>query len=100
MHTPPVPALPAIRIVIRIGKANQIQKSEQSAVTVTHMAPEVVRARCRHYCSWTILTFNALDLIGNDIRCFFPTDALILRFTSPSAVPFSIGIEIDPFERI
>ena len=42
MHATPVPAFPAVRVVVRVGVADQIHKTEIGAVAIADIAPQMM----------------------------------------------------------
>ncbi len=99
VHGAPVPAFPAVRVVLGIGVADEVQEAEEGAVAVAHVAPHVVRPGRGHDPRRTDLPVDADDLLGHQVEGLVPADGLVPGDAAVLDVALALGIEIHPFER-
>ena len=103
----PVPALPAIGVVLAVGEAHQVHEAEVGAVPVADVAPHVVRTRRAEDGAGTVLALDPLDLGGHDVERFVPGDGLVAGDTAvlwiaaagAGGAGSAGGVEVDALER-
>ena len=98
-HGAPVPALPAVRVVLAVGEAHEVHEAVVGAVAVADVAPQVVRALGGHDRAGADLAVTALDLVGDDVEGFVPADGLVAGHAAVLDVARALGVEVDALER-
>ena len=75
VHRAPVPAFPAVGIVMDLRVADRVAEAEQRREVVADVAPGMVRAvRHRHHAG-PIGALESLDLAGDEVERLLPGDA-------------------------
>jgi hypothetical protein len=72
MHRAPVPAFPAVGIVVDLGVADRIAEAMQRREVVADVAPGVVRAVGHRHDAGAVTALKALDLGGDEIERLAP----------------------------
>ena len=96
----PVPALPAIRVVMDGGVSDRVAEAVERGEVVADVAPGVMRAVADGHGTRPMLALDALDLGGGDIERLVPRDALVAGDAALFRVARAVGIEIDPLHRV
>ncbi len=91
----PVPAFPAVGIVVHLGMADRVHETEIGRQVIADVAPGVVRAVRRGDGARAILRLHALDLVGDDGDRLVPTDALVARDAAVLRIALALRIEVD-----
>ena len=107
VHATPVPALPAIRVVFRVGVAHQVHEAEIGTVAIAQVPPEVMRTGAREDGRRPLLALEADDLGGYGVQRFVPADGFVagdpavldVAPTWTGRAGRAAGIEIHPLER-
>jgi len=99
VRSAPVPAFPAIGVVLPIGEADQVHEAEIRAVAIADVAPQMVGPRCREDRRWADLPFYPDHFIADDVQGFVPGDGLVSGDAAVLEVAVAFGIEVHPFER-
>ena len=73
----PVPAFPAVGVVLAVGEAHQVHETEVGAVAVADVAPRVVRAGGGEDGGRSELALHPDDLVGHDVERLVPADRLV-----------------------
>src|SRR6266571_655140 len=82
VHIAPVPAFPAVGIMMDLRVTDSVAEAEQRGEVVTDIAPGVVRTvRYRHHAG-TVGTLEPFDFAGDEIERFLPRDAHITRLAT------------------
>ena len=100
MDRAPVPAFPAIRVVVDLGMADRVLEAVQRAQVIADIAPGMVRPMADRHHAGTVFPLGALDLAGDNADGLVPGNPLIARFAPVLGIAFAIGVEIDPFHGI
>ncbi len=100
MHCAPVPAFPAVGIVVHARHADRIGEAEQRGEVVADVAPGVVRAVRHRDGAGTMLALLAPDLVGDDLDRFVPRDAHVAGLAAVLRIALAVRIEVDPLHRI
>ena len=77
VHPRPVPALPAVGVVLPIGEAHQVHEAVVGAGAVAHDAPEMVRARGGEDRRRTLLALEPDYLVGDYVQGLVPADGFV-----------------------
>ncbi len=99
MHSAPEPALPAVRVVLRVGESQQVDEAEVGAESVSDVTPHVMRACRGQHAGWAHLTLHFDDLVGDEVQSLVPADGHIARDASVLAVALALGVEVGALER-
>jgi hypothetical protein len=99
MHPTPVPAFPAVGVVLPIGEAHQVHETVVGAGAIAQDAPEVMRTRGGEDRCRSQLSLEPNYLVGNDAQSLVPADGLVPGDSTVLSVPIPIGVEIHPLER-
>ncbi len=94
----PLPALPAVRVVLAVGVTDQVHEAVVGAEAVADVAPQVVRAGGREHARRTDLALDAHDLGGHDVEGLVPADGLVAGLAALVRVARPVGVEVDPLE--
>ena len=100
MRHAPIPAFPAVRVVVDLGHADRVLELAQRGEVIADVAPGVmgrVAARDRAVAVDGLL---ALDLVGDDVERLLPADALVTGDAAVLGVPLAVRIEVDSLHRI
>ncbi len=100
MDGAPIPAFPAIRVMMQMGHADRITEPVERAEVITDIAPGVMRAMRVGYRARAMDALLALNFGRDDINRLIPGNPFIARNTAILGVAFAIGIEIHPFHGI
>ena len=73
----PLPAFPAVGVVLGIGVADEVHEAVVGAEPVPDVAPHVVGARGGEHGCRAHLAFEADDLIGHHVEGLVPSDGLV-----------------------
>ncbi len=95
----PVPAFPAIGVVLPIREADQVHEAEIRAVAIAHVAPQMVGPRSGEDRRGADLPFHADHLVADDVQGFVPRDGLVSRDTPVLDVTVALWVEIHTLER-
>ena len=96
----PVPAFPAVGIVVDLRIADRIAETEQRGEIIADIAPGMVRAvRDRHHAG-SVRRLESLDLAGDEVERLLPGDAHITRLAAVLRVALALRIEIDALHRV
>src|SRR3954464_6256952 len=100
MDRAPIPAFPAVGIVVDLRVADRIAETEQSREIIADIAPGMVRTvRDRHH-TGPVRRLESLDLAGDEVERLLPGDAHITRFAAVLRVALALRIEIDALHWI
>ena len=100
MGCPPIPAFPAIGVVMDFRMANGIHEAEVGGEVISNIAPGMMRTMRRSDGARPVFALHAFDFTGNNVERFIPGDPLITGNAAVLRIAFAIGIEIHPFHRI
>ena len=95
MRRAPVPALPAVGIVVHGRVADRVAEAEQAAQVIADMAPGMVRSVRDGHRARTVVVLHALDLVCDGVERLVPTDADIARLAAVLRIARALGIEVD-----
>ena len=99
VHAAPVPALPAIRVVLAVRVADQVHEPEVRAVPVAHVAPQVMGTGRGQYGRRADFAVQTDDLVADDVERLVPADRLVSGDTAILDVALALGVEVHPLER-
>ena len=100
MHRAPVPAFPAVGVVMDLGVADRVAKAEQGGKIIADVAPGVMRAvRHRHHAR-TVGALEPLDLACDKVERLLPGDAHIAGLAAVADVALAVRIEVDALHRM
>ncbi len=99
VHAAPVPAFPAVGVVLPVGEAHQVHEAVVGAGAVPVDPPQVVRARRREHRRRPPLPLEADHLAGDDVQGLVPADGLVAGHPAVLGVPLAVGVEVHPLER-
>ncbi len=77
VHAGPVPAFPAVGVVLSVGEAHQVHEAVVGAGAVTHDTPEMVRPRGSEDGRRPLLALQPDYLLGDDVQGLVPADGLV-----------------------
>ena len=100
MHRAPVPAFPAVGIVVHARHADRVGEAEQRREVVADIAPGVVRAVRGSDAAGTVFALLPFDLVGDELDRLLPGDADITRLAAVLRIALAVGVEVDPLHRI
>ena len=95
VHGAPVPALPAVGVVVHARHADRVGEAEQRGEVVADVAPGVVRAVAHRDRARAVVALLPLDLVGDDVERLVPRDAHIARLAAVLRIALAVGIEVD-----
>ena len=103
----PVPAFPAVGVVLAVGEAHQVHEAEVGAVAVADVAPHVVRTGGAEDGARAAFPLDPLDLGRHDVEGLVPGDGLVARGAPVPGVTAAGsrgaegagGVEVDALER-
>ncbi len=95
----PLPAFPAVGVVLDVGHAPQVDEAVVGAEAVTDVAPHVVRGGRGHDGRRTHLSLEADHLLADDVQGFVPAYGFVAGLSPLVDVTVALGIEIHPLER-
>ena len=99
VHAAPVPAFPAVRVMVGVGEAHHVHEAEVGAVAVPHVAPHVVRARAGEDRRGTGLVLHAVDLADHDVGGLVPRDRLVAGDAAVLGIALAVGVEVHALQR-
>ena len=107
VHGAPVPAFPAVGVVLAVGHPHEVHETVVRAEAVPDVAPHVVRAGGGEHPRGPQFPLTALDLRGHQIEGLVPAYWLVVRYPPvPTVAPAGPGrtcgavrVEVDPLER-
>ena len=100
MRGAPVPAFPAVRIMMDGCVTDGIAEAVQSAEVIADMAPGMMRAVRDSHGARTMIVLHAFDLAGDHVERLRPRDADIFRLATVLRIALALRIEIDPLHRV
>ncbi len=95
----PLPALPAVRVVLGIGEADEVHEAVVGAEAVAHVAPEMVGAGGRHHRRRPVLALDAQHLGGDHVERLVPADGFVGGLAAILDVALAVRVEVDALER-
>src|SRR5262245_23308832 len=100
VHRAPVPAFPAVGIVVDLGVADRVAEAEQRGQVVADIAPGMVRAvRHRHHAR-AIGALEPLDLAADEVERLVPGDADVTGLAAVLWIALAVGVEVHPLHRL
>ena len=100
MRRAPVPAFPAVRVVMHLGHADRVLELAQRAQVVADVAPRVMRRMAARDRAVAMHRLLPRDLVRDDVERFVPADALVTRDAAVLRVALAVRIEVDALHRI
>jgi hypothetical protein len=100
VHATPVPAFPAVRVVVCVGDPHHVHEAEVRAVPVAHVAPHVVRTGRSQDGGWPCLVLDAIDLGDQHVDGLIPGDPLVSGFAAVLDVALTVGVEVHPLHGV
>jgi hypothetical protein len=100
MRRAPVPAFPAVRVVMDLGHADRVFEFAQRAQVVADVAPRVMRRVAARDRAVAVHRLLPRDLVRDDVERFIPADALVTRDAAVLRIALAVRIEIDALHRI
>ena len=95
----PLPAFPAVGVVLDVGHAPQVDEAVVGAEAVADVAPQVVRRGGGHDGGRPVLALEADHLLGHDVEGLVPADGLVAGLAALVDVAVTLGIEVHALER-
>jgi hypothetical protein len=95
----PLPAFPAVRVVLAVGEPDEVHEAVVGAEAVADVSPEVVGAGGGHHRRRPELALDADHLGGDHAERLVPADGLVAGLAALVGVAVSFGVEVDPLER-
>jgi hypothetical protein len=95
----PLPAFPAVGVVLDVGHAPQVDEAIVGAEPVADVAPEMVRRGRGHYRGRTVLALQPDHLLGHHVERGVPADGLVPGLATLVDVAIALGVEVDALER-
>ena len=99
VHAAPVPAFPAVRVMVGVGEAHHVHEAEVGAVAVAHVAPHVVGAGAGEDRRGAGLALHAVDLADHDVGGLVPGDRLVAGDAAVLDVALAVGVEVHALHR-
>ena len=96
----PVPAFPAIGVVVHLGHADGVLELAQRAQVVADVPPGVVRRVTAGDRARAVNRLLPLDLVRDDVERFVPAYALVTGYAAILRVAFAVGIEVHALHRM
>ena len=100
MDSTPVPAFPAVGVMMHPRHADRVDETEIGAEVVPDIAPGMVGAVTVGDGAGPVHALLSVDLLGHQVERFVPADRLIAGNAPVLRIALAIGIEIDPFHRL
>ena len=99
VHAAPVPAFPAVRVMVGVGEAHHVHEAEVGAVAIAHVAPHVVGAGAGEDRRGAGLALHAVDLADHDVGGLVPGDGLVAGDAAVLDVALAVRVEVDALHR-
>ena len=96
----PVPAFPAVRVVVDPGHADGVDEPEGGRQVVADIAPGMVGAVAHGDGAGAVLALLALDLVRHDVEGLVPGNFLVARLSPVPRVAFAVGVEVDALQGL
>ena len=100
VHRAPVPAFPAVGIVVHLRVADRVGEAEQRGEVVADIAPGVMRAVRHRDRAGAVVALQPLDLAGDEVERLVPGDAHVARLAAVLRIALAVRIEVDALHRI
>ena len=96
----PVPAFPAVRIMMDGRVTDGIAEAVQSAEVIADMAPGMMRAVRDGHGARAMIVLHAFDLAGDQVERLRPRDADIFRLATVLRIALAVRVEVDALHRV
>src|SRR5262249_40811090 len=100
MHRAPVPAFPAVGVVMDLRVADRVAETEQRRKVVAATAHRMVRSMRYRHRARAVGPLQSLDLGGNEVERLIPRNTHIAGLAAVLRLALAGGIEVDPFHGI
>ncbi len=100
VHATPVPAFPAIRVVVGVSEAREVHEPEIGGMAIANIAPHVVGTGGGEDRSGAVGALDPVDFGDHDICRFIPRNALIPRDATVLDISVAVGVKVHALHRI
>ena len=100
MRRAPVPAFPAVGVVVHLGHADRVLELAKRGEVVADVAPRVVRRVAARDRAVAVHRLLPRDLGRDDIERFVPADALVTGDAAVLRIALAVRVEVDSLHRV
>ena len=100
MHRAPVPAFPAVGIMVDLGVTAGVAEAEQRGEVITDIAPGVMGTVRHRHDAGTVGALEPLDLARDEVERLRPRNAHVARFAAVLGIALAVRVEVDALHRI
>src|SRR5207247_11300355 len=100
MQRAPVPAFPAVGIMVDLRVTPRVAEAEQRGEVITDVAPGVVGTVRHRHDAGTVGALEPLDLASDEVERFRPRDAHVARLAAVLRIALAVRVEVDALHRI
>ena len=100
MRRAPVPAFPAVGVVVHLRHADRVLELAQRGEVVADVAPRVMRRVAARDRAVAVHRLLPRDLVRDDVERFVPADALVTGDAAVLRVALAVRVEVDSLHRI
>ena len=100
MRRAPVPAFPAVGVVVHLGHADRVLELAKRGEVVADVAPRVMRRVAARDRAVAVHRLLPCDLGRDDVERLVPADALVTGDAAVLRVALAVRVEVDALHRV